>query len=1006
MTKDIRAGLHAAAAKGGKYFKGTARLFLASGSEFVGNQLPTVGAMVETNRELLQDTAKFLRNPVDTVNRTINKAMGTEDFKALQKFAKNMVADLRSGDLYDPDRMRSSFGETIDGLLDDFGDFDMSGFDAQGEWQEPDDSGDFEKDAALAESQEKAADTRTSATIEAIGLGTDAVVNTANANAQTNIRLSLKQHSQLMAGMQNMVTQQAATLQAVNQTAVSILDVSREAHQQVMAGINGISTILQRIEQNTAPVKPERATAREELEIIGPNGELNITNWLKQVKKNADDKYNISSMMTMATGGMSISSLLEQVGDNPWQLVSDALLQRMLPPSLKKQFEVTGKKLEGFFPALLSKMNDRGKKYGSGESTKITDFLAGLFGHEERSKRAVDTSVREPSAQAVFSNRTATAVEQVIPMWLSKIYTALTGEDEKIFDYGAGKFTRVVDVLAKTSNDVNDLANRMGTAAGNFIDLAKSVKFEKVEDEEDFHKYLYKYLQRQAETSGFIDPFVSKEKFKETMPGGAKNEELYYNIISTALRKMDRTDLLALSSEIQSARQSRNRANPIINNRLRDNGTMIAFGDVIDSLTARSVISGSQDTAYGLYGDDLQKVLDKRKDRIIAAGGPQASNIHLNDISSILKRGIITYTYIMGSAYSAEGIPDHIKKNLTFAEDMSRKEQQRQDEITQKKTDAELRDKAAARRRQDERDAKIRNIDRAPDEYYVNGETDQGYIAQRMTEGRLRQRLSTDTIFDNPELERSERGTYDAGQRQLREEMARLSRDVNSRLDNGRVKGFLDKAKEYGKAPFELVENGLKLVDSFLFRILYGEDASDVMLDEHKLPSILDSVRINIKAQWLEAGNWFARNIGDPLKKSLFDSDEGIIPRIADRLNEKVVEPVKERARDYKNKLIGAREVGEDGKPIGDYKGGRFSDQLNRLRHRAEDLKSGSIRSAKSGAKGFLNKLMYGEYAGMDEDDEFIYRRGRKQRKLMYDEGYFDENGDWHEDTQVLGGVT
>ena len=1005
MTKDIRTSLREVATRGGRYFKGTAQLFLASGSEFVDNKLPTVGAMVETNRELLQDTARFLRNPVDAVNRTINKAMDTPDFKALKKFGKAMVDDLKSGELYNADRMRSSFGETVDDLLDGFGDFDMSGFGEDGEWTEPEGDAGFDKEAKLAESQEQAADTRTSSTISAIGLGTDALVHTANANAQTNIRLSLKQHSQLMAGVQNMVTQQAATLQAVNQTAISLLDVTREAHQQIMTCIEGISTTLQRIEKNTAPVQPERASVREELEVIGSNGELNIANWLKQIKKNADDKYNISSMLTMATGGMGISALLEQVGDNPWQLVSDALLQRMLPPSLKKQFDITGKKLEGFFPALLSKLNDRGKRYGSGESNKLSDFFAGLLGYEERSRRTIDTTTRDPSAQAMFTNRTAQAIENVIPMWLSKIHSALTGDEEQVFDYGAGKFTRVVDVLSQTSNSVNDLANRMGNAAGNFLDLAKSVRFENADMESKFHDYLYRYLQTQAERGQFIDPFVSKEKFKETMPSVTDGDsDLYYKIINSALRRMDRTDLLALSSEIQGARQSRHKANAAINNRIRDNGTWIAFSDAIDKQKSRAVINKSQDTAYGLRGQDMEDVLEKQRASALRRGGAQATNLHLNDISSMLRRGIVTYTYIMGSAFSTEGLPPGIARTMTEARKAAEDEQKNKFDVSAER-DERVRQNRQDRERliRERRQQQVNRIERDPGEWYVNGDTDQGYIDQMLAETRLRQRASTDTLFDNPDVERTSKTGYEAGQRDLRDKMARASRDMNERLDKSKFGGLVETAREYGKVPFELVENGLKLVDSFLFRVLYGEDASDVMLDEHKLPSILDAVRINVKAQWLEAGNWFAKNIGDPLKKSLFDSEEGIIPRIANRLNEKVVEPVKNKVKDYKNKLIGAREVGEDGKPIGDYVGGRFSDKINAIRHRADDVKSGIASGAKSSFTSTINKWLYGDNVEGKGVGHSLQQVGTTKTKR----GYTDRTG-YHEEeveTPILADV-
>ena len=51
MSMDIRAELKKAAVKGGRYFTGTARMFLDSTVETVGNTMPTVGAMLEADRK-------------------------------------------------------------------------------------------------------------------------------------------------------------------------------------------------------------------------------------------------------------------------------------------------------------------------------------------------------------------------------------------------------------------------------------------------------------------------------------------------------------------------------------------------------------------------------------------------------------------------------------------------------------------------------------------------------------------------------------------------------------------------------------------------------------------------------------------------------------------------------------------------------------------------------------------------------------------------------------------
>lgn len=999
MTRDVRASLKQCAAKGGKYFKGTAALFLRSGSEYVGGQLPTVTGMVDMNRELLQDTARFLRNPVDALNRTINKAMETEDFKALKRFAGNMIDDLKTGNLYDPDRVRSGFGEDIDSMLDSFGDFDMTGFDENGDWSESTGEEDWEKEIKLAEAQENSEDARTEATIDAIGTSTQAIVSTENANAQANIRLSLRRHSQVMAAAQNMITQQAAAVQAVNQTAASILDVTRETHQQIMENMKGITALLTEIRDNTRPPAPEKDKVREELEIFGNHGEINVKNLVKSAKKKMDEKYNISSMLSMATGGMSLADIIDTIGNDPWQIVTDQIFRRMLPNSLKRQFEITGKKLEGFFPALLTKWNEDGKKFDNGDSESLKDFFKGLLGYEARSKKYIDTSSRNMMSQAVFTNKTAKAIEEVIPQLIAQIHSDLSGDALKSFNYESGKFENVVDIISKQVNATNDLANRMGIAAGEFIDMTKAVRFVDPKMQDDFEKFRYQYLQKQAENSRFIDPYKSREEFMKTMPDIRENRELFSDIIQKALLTMDSNMLESLSTEIIDARRSRQNANASIHNNLRNNGTMIAFSGLLDQGLENKITSASKKTAGGLRGTELDKAVKEywdtreRSDRVTAV--PKANNILLNDIKSMLQRGIITYTYILGNSTNGFG-DDTITSNATKAQKASADEWKRVD----KRADRVQRDKDFEKERRDNQIARNRIKAKDPATEFremlvsENGDVDFAVLEEMMRDVRINraQREDGELIIDNTSVVKSDRDSYEGGQRALKKKMARFSEEINGRLDGNTFGGFMKRAQEYGKVPFELVENGLKLVDSFLFRVLYGEDASEVLLNEHKLPSILDAVRLNVRAEWLAAKDWFGDNIGDPIKKSLFDPKEGLFSKIADRLNEKVAEPIKNRVKKFRDNLIGTREkdklVHPDGRTFikdengnwtdsntkqrvsaedvknarkPDYSGGRFSSKINDVLHRADEIKTDTFNKVTGGIKGRFNKWLYGD---------------------------------------------
>ena len=231
MSRDIRARVKEMATKNGKYFTGTAKLFLASTGEVVTNRMPTVGNMLEMNRDLINDVGRFARNPGDVVGRSVSRALGSDDIKAVQRLGKNMLNDLKTGNLYDPTRDRTAFGERTRDLLENFGGIDMSGYQSDGSYVEPVNTEERKYQKRIMEHQERKADDRTVATLDAIGYSTRAKIAHDDVANQQKIRLSIRQHSQLMSGVSNMVTQQAATLTAVNQLSASILEVTRESHQ-------------------------------------------------------------------------------------------------------------------------------------------------------------------------------------------------------------------------------------------------------------------------------------------------------------------------------------------------------------------------------------------------------------------------------------------------------------------------------------------------------------------------------------------------------------------------------------------------------------------------------------------------------------------------------------------------------------------------------------------------------------------------------------------------------
>lgn len=942
-TRNVRDTLKGVATWGSRFASGAAKMFLASGKDLFKTSMPALTETAEMNKDLATDVLHTLVNPMDALNRSVSKAMDSNSVKAIQKFAKNALEDLKSGNIYDPDRDRNSTTSQIDDLLNSFGDTDWDGFDENGDWTEPDIDDTLEGEAAIADIQEENASKRTAATIEAIGASTEAVTGTINANSQANIRLSLKQHAQMMSTLNNSLSVQAATLSAIDTTMKSAMEVVRESHTQVIRELQNITSILEQIRANTAPVDNTKQEYREPDEIFGPYGGFDIRKYLKQVYRNIDNRYGVSSKLTIMSGAQSIDEMLDLIGDNPWKLVSDAIVNRLVPEDFKRQLSRTDRNLKNFIPALLESLAARRTRTQSDGSVSIKDEILSLFGTRTFSKNTVNTQIDNLSKKAEFTARTAIAIEQVIPTLLSQINSSISGQPLMVYNYKSGRFERAREVFSRYTHSANDLVAGMGTYY-KLTDLAsRAYRFETTEERKDFDDYLYQFIQSRAEssTNRFINPYESRDDFMAKMPDSRKKSQ-YYDMIIGLLTGMDRGDLMEMSSEILESRRSRDRRNYDINNELRDTGLISAFSGLIGSEMESAIASQTNKTRYGLTADALDNLEREKRDAALKRGGVQNTNVLLNGILGVLKSGIITYSFNVGDL--GEENPalsrDIVKQVLSRKTEQDSLDAKVTEYLNKLKVDKEKRtrdEKENVRKLIDsgERNTTITNAyvgsdSFGPDEYRL-------MVANAEMEGKKAKDV------ESPFL------------KMLIEEQEKVKGNVNDVLRNTGALTTFQKIANLASSPFNFMTETLKIVDAFMFKIIYGEDA---MLDvaNGATPSLMSTITRAVQMNFMAMKDWFAKNIGEPIKDTLFDKDKGVLPRVGKRIWEKAA-PIRDKitgkAKEVKERIIGKKVTDEEGNVT--YEGGRLSGKINQAKGALTDA-DGLVMTA-------FKKLLYGDKA-------------------------------------------
>ena len=1000
-VRDLKSILKNVGKKTMKYTTGTAKLFLASGKESFNSQMPYFYGTYDTNKELLQDTVKFLRNPADTIHKQVDRAIGSETFGELKKTFKYAWEDLKSGNLYDKDRSRSMGGD-FDDMLNDFdiddsfGGFDFGEFDENGDYtgdesESSDESLDMDKDIAaqveIAQIEDEHANARTNATIDAITNSTTAIINTDRFNSQNSLRMQIKQHSQAMNMMQNMLSTQAATLATLNESMQAMLQVTREVSTQQLAALNEIKSLVSDIKVHLIPPK-EETRRRDENEIFGINGELNIKNYLKNIVKRVDDEFNISSMISMGTGGMQIKDMLQMIQDNPLQLVTDLIVGRIVPTKLKEHMKKTNEGLSAFLPALLTRFFNEGRdaEFSDSDDMKSTlkKYAAKFLGVESKSRTYIDTARANINAQAVFTTKFTTAVEEVIPMWLSRIDSHLTGAPLMVYDYRYGKLVSAASVVADTTKQTSSLGNKMSESMRNIQESAsKNITFQTRSERERFNDYLYAYLQSSAENSNFVDPFKDKEEFLRFMPSKYTTDDdsdKFYEYLVKSLKGLNPTDLTKISSDIIAAHRSRTRATEYANKDLFNNGTIAAYAGFLDPDLVGTIQDYSKNSSKYLTPEDLNRIQRDHQGNLVKRGaGVAATNSILNDILGTLKKGILTFSYNIGSAETSEEVHEIFSSLKNQRESQINLETNIASALAPRASSSDYRSKYSDSDREKYKEDIIAKYGEKEFKMILGSQTSSWVTADEALD------IVIDTMLrNNGDLSSI---TKSDSYIQYRKDKLKESNDSNKVKDKvnniydksgvGKIFAFVQAA---GSKPFEWFDKALEATDAFMFRALYGKDALQ-QVDFGREGSILEVVSKTMHGFMDNMKTFFRDSVMNPIKSWLFDKEEGIINRIENTFKEKIWEPVKSKFKETKDKVM-TKIRGTYNEETKQYEGGKFSEQFNATKNLAMD----SVAVAKNRVSDAINKLLYGDYRyshgkavvpdAQDEYGEPVYEYG------------------------------
>ena len=613
------------------WFKNVAKSLGYSATELLGEIVPASTDMIVSNVDFSKEVVSSIRESYENKTK-ISQAMNTNKYTGiLKKALKNAREDLKSGNIYNKEREMSTFDDGFE--LDDF---DME------------DIENISKDPDVEKTNVTHEDT------------------TANINRVTynNINANLTKNNPMVKSIQKQSELMLDVAETSNKMNVALAGASIEANRAFTeSSLNGTSvvntnlTALVDFQTNTMGkyvgaslkyyednlkvlnatleqlklgigVKPgEEKKQREELDPFLSDGGINISQYLKVVKKNATNMVDSNMILSFMKGMLSDTDTLGMLANNPLAFISKGVVKKLLPDVIRDSMKKADNSIGAFFPALLTKLNKM-----SDSDNYISKTIGELFGFRTKTKNKPDLQFYKRDA-IPFDGETKTAITEVIPAYLRKMLAVMTGKEEKVFDYNKRQFRSAHKIKEEYNNSIKNRAlSPFNEVMSEMKNRLKAFEFEKRGDSEKLSKEVENFMFALSKTNGINPNVYTKngeviDELSDMYSG--EHKELIRQLILSLPRNMQ---MKMMGSDLYESKNNvRQHVEQMEKNPLLFNASTVLSGMGFDQHIKRDK-------------DDKTKYTTKKEAKLFGVDEFKYNSLdYLRSIKEILLKGIIVY---------------------------------------------------------------------------------------------------------------------------------------------------------------------------------------------------------------------------------------------------------------------------------------------------------------------------------------------------------------------------
>lgn len=522
--------------------------------------IPTIASIVDhdSNREVYKAIYSGVKDYRTTLSRATRYIQSSKIYRAADLGIKSAIEDIQSGKWYNVERSRALENAIVDDVFGGDDDMDFS-------FKDSDDP----SDSISRGDKMIAAQTEVSSS-KAAGQVSSTIIKTTEAQMkahQASTNLLYAQNAKLMGELRTDITNLGArNIQEISKTNKYMENLATNSQKffesttktlNEMAGMQKEMLEMQRNMYTNARNDQNKKKDDSKVgydDLFNSEGVLDLKAYGKSIKRNAKNTLSdkTGGMLDVVLGGMGgEQSFLDMFAANPGALILPGLIRGTMSKQLQKSLKDLDRSLAGAATTAVARMNRMAKDE---DANPIMRTLGQIFGFKLKTKTTLDVN-KFTKGPVPFDGITRATINNAIPIYLSRIESALTGKPALIYNPYTGRWRTAKGIHTEFENmgkqAVKSGTSDVGEALVRQILHSKKYKAASTYDKEKIERNIEKFLQKLYDNDGDF----KLKSYDDWYEAGVEGEDML-KMIMGALRNIPNYTRLQASKEVFEAKQS------------------------------------------------------------------------------------------------------------------------------------------------------------------------------------------------------------------------------------------------------------------------------------------------------------------------------------------------------------------------------------------------------------------------------------------------------------------